>query len=324
MTTADIDRLVQAPSLDELYDRLAPFSMMAGWNKPTPSLWPRPRETFVPMHWSYRRGKAALDAAGRLIDTSLAERRNLILFNPAEGNTYGTARTIVAAYQMILPGERARSHRHSPNALRLIVDAEPGTYTIVDGVKVPMAPNDVVLTPAGMWHGHGNDGGSAAYWIDFLDAPLIHLLEPMFFDPYPDEFEQIRREASTSPLLFRWQDVGAKLGSAARDESGRYGRQIELEHPMRTMGLFMIGVDRGERTEPVRTTANNVYAVVAGRGRSVVDGEELRWERGDVFVAPAWRTHQHQADEDAVLFRVTDEPVMSALALLRTTSGDDA
>ena len=32
----------------------------------------------MPAHWRYDECKAALDAAGRLIDVSLAERRNLI------------------------------------------------------------------------------------------------------------------------------------------------------------------------------------------------------------------------------------------------------
>lgn len=37
-----------------------------------------------------------------------------------------------------------------------------------------------------------------------------------------------------------------------------------------------------------------------------------------MFVAPAWRPHHHQATGDAVLFRLTDEPVLAALGLLKT------
>jgi len=48
---------------------------------------------------------------------------------------------------MVLPGEAARSHRHTPNALRLVVDAAPGNYTVVNGKKLPMRPGDVLLTP---------------------------------------------------------------------------------------------------------------------------------------------------------------------------------
>ncbi|HXJ02455.1 MAG TPA: hypothetical protein VNH44_14625, partial [Micropepsaceae bacterium] len=100
--------LANSGSLDELYAQLKPMNVGPGWNKPTPSLWESPRKTFVPAHWRYREAKAALDAAGRLINTELAERRNLILFNPVPGNDYATTRTLLAAYQMILPGEKAR------------------------------------------------------------------------------------------------------------------------------------------------------------------------------------------------------------------------
>lgn len=317
MSVLSHDPLTDVATLDELYAALGPLHITAGWNKPTPSLWGPPKKTYVPMQWTYRRGKAALDAAGRLIDTSLAERRNLIMFNPVEGNTYATARTMIAAYQMILPGERARSHRHTPNALRLILDSEPGTYSTVDGVKVPMESGDVVLTPGWMWHGHGNEGSAPAYWIDYLDVPLVHMLEPMFFELHPDEYETIVKSGTDSPLLFRWADVRARLADAPRDPSGRFGRTIELRHEMPTLGLHMMALDAGTRTEPLQHTANNIYSVVSGRGASTIDGETFRWERGDVFVAPAWRSHHHEPDGDAVLFRVTDEPVLAKLGFLR-------
>src|SRR6185295_8947004 len=114
--------LSSAPTLEALYQGLAPLSIGAGWAKPTPSLWPAPRKTFHPAHWRWEDGKAALTAASRLVNTELAERRNLILFNPVEGNTYATVRTLICAYQCVLPGETARSHRHTPNALRFILE----------------------------------------------------------------------------------------------------------------------------------------------------------------------------------------------------------
>src|SRR6202140_4381052 len=209
----------RAGSLQELYDKLETVGMGAGWNKPTPSLWPSPRKTLVPALWKYELARGALDAAGRLINTELAERRNLILFNPAEGNTYATVRTLVAAYQMIMPGEWARAHRHTPNALRLILDAEPGTYTEVDGVDIAMAPGDVLLTPNWSTHGHGNRSKACAYWLDFLDAPLVQMLEPMFFEPMEEEgheaFETAPAAPTTeSPFVFTLKDTLKRLDAA--------------------------------------------------------------------------------------------------------------
>src|SRR6202022_4063109 len=160
------------------------------WNKGEPTMYPTPKKAFLPAHWPYRTARAALDAAARLVGTQDAERRNLILHNPLPGNNYGTAPTLVAAYQMIKGFEVARSHRHTANALRFILEAGPKTYTIVEGKKVPMEAGDVLLTPNWAWHGHSNDGGENAYWIDVLDAPLTNLLGPVFFQHYEEKFAQ--------------------------------------------------------------------------------------------------------------------------------------
>jgi len=318
MSSPSPSDLARCGTLEELYGKLDKVGMGPGWNKPTPSLWPAPRKTLAPAHWKYELARGALDAAGRLINTALAERRNLILFNPAEGNTYGTVRTLVAAYQMIMPGEWARAHRHTPNALRLILDAEPGTYTQVDGVNIAMAPGDVLLTPNWSTHGHGNHSRACAYWLDFLDAPLVQLLEPMFFEVAEGENKETDesggapvRATTDQPFVFTLRDTLRRLGEAKPEPGGPFSTQIELGHPaLATTALYMMRLAPGVRTAPYRTTANNIYAVVQGEGVSTVDGERFEWRRGDVIAAPAWRPHSHEATGDAMLFRVTDEPVM--------------
>src|SRR6202165_5138652 len=238
--------LARSGPLEELYGKLDKVGMGAGWNKPTPSLWAVPRKSLVPAHWAYEQARGALDAAGRLINTALAERRNLILVNPAEGNTYGTTRTLVAAYQMIMPGEWARVHRHTPNALRLILDAEPGTYTEVDGVNIAMEPGDVLLTPNWSTHGHGNDSKACAYWLVFLEAPLVQLLEPMFFEPMEEEGHEAFESAPAAPttessLLFTLKDTLKRLDAAPADPTGPFGTQVELGAPaLDTTALHMM------------------------------------------------------------------------------------
>ena len=61
--------------------------------------------------------------------------------------------------------------------------------------------------------------------------------------------------------------------------------------------------------------------MVKGTGTTTVDGERFEWSRGDVIAAPAWRPHFHEASDDALLFRVTDEPVMRKLGFLREGNG---
>jgi gentisate 1,2-dioxygenase len=309
--------LLSAPTLEALYQGLAPLSVGAGWAKPTPSLWPEPHKTFKPAQWRWTDGKAALTAAGRLVNTELAERRNLILFNPLEGNTYATVRTMICAYQSVLPGETTRSHRHSPNALRFILEGE-GSYTIVDGQKLYMHPNDVLLTPNWAWHGHGCDGDDACFWLDCLDVPTTQMLEPMFFEPYPGWIEDATSTPVESPFIFPWDKVQAALDHETPDPDGFRGRVTQLGNPaLVTIALHMERMESGFRSRPYRTTANRIFCCAEGSGVTIVDGERFAWKRGDVVAAPAWRHVEHHVDHDATLFCMSDEPLMQMLGWLR-------
>jgi gentisate 1,2-dioxygenase len=307
---------VAARDMEELYGLLDAVGMANGWNKPEPSLYPSPRKTFVPAHWSYAIAKPALDAAGRFVSTELAERRNLILNNPVPGNTYATTRTLVAAYQMVMPGETARSHRHSPNALRLVLDTAPGAYTIVEGRKLPMVPGDVLLTPNWSWHGHSNQGPACAYWIDFLDVPLVHYLEPMFFEPFPGGLEQASTVDERSPMRFPFAEVRERLESQPESQPGR--RDLELGPPhIATMTLRVSRLEAGCALQAQRSTASSIFAVIEGRGQTQVEDRAFQWSRGDVFVLPSWCRCSHQAAETSYLLQVTDEPLLRSLNWLR-------
>ena len=305
-------------SLEALYKDFADLNMEGGWHRKFPALWPEPRRNFLPHVWHYAEVKPILDRAGRLVDTTQAERRNLTMFNPVEGNIYSTVRTIVAAYQMIRPGEVARAHRHTPNALRLILEGE-GTYTVVDGKQVEMRPGDVLLTPNWAWHSHANSGDVDCYWMDFLDVPLVHLLEPMFYEPHPQGIEPEVEVLETAPIAFAWQDTLAALD--AEQERVGPGKPVSVElgpEKLDSIGLEMIRIPAGGSTEMLRTTANSIFAVVRGSGESEIDGEALPWAFGDTIAVPAWRPYRHRAAEETVLLRVTDAPVFEKFGWLRT------
>jgi gentisate 1,2-dioxygenase len=301
-------------SLDDLYDQLDALHMESGWHRKSPALWAEPRSAFQPMRWRYEDARVVLDAAGRLMDTTQAERRNLTLTNPCENNTYATLRTIVAAYQMMLPGEQARSHRHSPNALRVILEGE-GSYTIVDGARLDMHPGDVVLTPGWGWHAHVTEGATPCYWIDVLDVPLIHLLETMFYEKHPDEMEVIRTRPATSSMAFPMSDIRTRLAAAGP------GAPLELGNPaLSTLAIFVHELKAGTSTEEEQTTANNVFVVLAGSGTTDVAGTRLDWKFGDIVAVPIWNAFSHRASADSLLLRVTDAPVQRVLGLLRNAT----
>ncbi len=308
-------QLRSAANMQELYRLLEDAGMGNGWAKKERSLYPSPKKAFVPAHWRYELAKAALESAGRFVSTELAERRNLILYNPIPGNTYATARTLVAAYQMVLPGETARSHRHTPNALRLVMETAPGAYTIVNGKKLPMQPNDVLLTPNWSWHGHSNESSEIACWIDFLDVPLVELLAPMFFEQHPGGLEPAAAVDAGSPMRFPFAQVCARLDTLPEAHGLR---ELELGPPsLDTVALRVSRLEAGRSFSARRTTANCVFAVMQGSGHSNIEGTEFDWSRGDVFVVPSWRSHEFRAAERSFLFKVTDEPLLRRLNWLR-------
>jgi gentisate 1,2-dioxygenase len=152
-------------------------------------LWPSLRAVLpagVPMrhtratHWSYEALRPLLLKAGTLTPIEKAERRVLVLANPGHGlDKMQASAAIYLGMQLLLPGEWAPSHRHTPNAVRMIVEGE-GAYTTVDGEKLPMSRGDLILTPTGLWHEHGHDGDAPVVWLDVLDLPLVYYLEASY------------------------------------------------------------------------------------------------------------------------------------------------
>jgi gentisate 1,2-dioxygenase len=308
-----------ASDLNALYGMLDRVQMKNGWAKPTPSLYPEPKQTFVPAHWRYADARPALHVAGRLVDTERAERRNLIMANPLPGNDYPTVRTLVGAYQMVKGGESARSHRHTPNAMRIVLEAGSNTYTIVDGKKIPMLPGDVLLTPNWCYHGHDNQCDQDAYWIDFLDAPLVQLLGPMFFEVHPDKLEKADQVDERSPMRFAYADYMPKLLQAPECAPGV--RTLELGPPrLATFDRVMVRLLSGVEWCCPRSTANQIYTVVEGSGVSKVAEREFQWGPGDMIAMPSWIDHAHIASQDAVLLRVSDAPLMRMLDWFRVGS----
>ncbi len=304
--------------LEALYRALEPLHMEAGWHKTEPSMYPTPKKKFVPAHWSYEMARAALAKAADLIGTAAAERRNLILFNPIPGNTYATAPSLVAAYQMIRGHEVARSHRHTANAMRFILEAGPQAYTVVNGEKIPMEPGDVLLTPNWAWHGHSNDGGDDAFWIDVLDAPLTHALGPMFFEQYARGFvEESTTVAASSPFRFAYGEWGRKVKEQAESRPGL--RELLVGPPaLDTIRIKWRHFAPGTKLLERETTASCIYAVKEGSGAVECDSTRIAWKHGDVFVIPGWRKALWDVGEESSLLRVSDENLLEKIHWLHT------
>src|SRR5258706_112943 len=160
----------------------------------------KPGTAAVPAIWRWGDVRPLLARACELITAKEAERRVLMLENPAlPGTTFATP-TLYAGLQAILPGEIAPTHRHTPNALRFVMQGE-GAYTAVDGQRIAMRPGDFVVTPGWTWHDHGNDGSAPVVWLDGLDTAFANLLGAHFREDYPEESQPVSKPAGGSPIL---------------------------------------------------------------------------------------------------------------------------
>ena len=101
-----------------------------------------------PVHWNWKTLRSKGLRAAELITAEQAERRVLVLENPAFAGEGKATNSLYAGIQILLPGEIAPSHRHTASAIRLIMEGR-GAYTAVDGERVTMFPGDFVVTPTG-------------------------------------------------------------------------------------------------------------------------------------------------------------------------------
>ena len=335
-------------TVDEFLAGLSQFNVGPLWKFLGQALTPEPKSQARPHLWRWQELRPQLLRSGELVSAAEAERRVLMLLNPGLEGRIATTHTLYGGLQLILPGEVARTHRHTPNALRFIMEGE-GAYTVVDGEKLTMSFGDFVLTPNWTWHDHGSESTGPVVWLDGLDIPLIHLLEGVFFEPYAQEEQPLtkpvdasvadygksgllptwqRSTSSHSPLLkYTWKDAREAVMSLGPDTASPFdGLMLEYVHPVTggpalpTMASFLQRLKPGQKTEPHRHSVSAVYLAVEGYGRTTIEGKTYEWSPGDVFALPTWLWHEHEnrsASEDAILFSFTDAPVMKAMSLYR-------
>jgi gentisate 1,2-dioxygenase len=150
----------------------------------------QPRNRAKPFRWKWTDIEPRLRVAAKTVPIEECERRALVFANPGlEGKPYIT-NTLFAAYSLYNPGERAPVHRHTPSASRFVLEGDGG-FTVVEGEKLRMSRGDLILTPTGTWHDHGNDGDQAVIWVDVLNVPLVESLNATQFEfDYTESDEQ--------------------------------------------------------------------------------------------------------------------------------------
>src|SRR2546430_12556489 len=169
----------------------------------------------VPHAWSWRAIRPLLHDAARLVPIEQAERRVLVLENPGLKGTYAITATLYAGLQIILPGEAAPSHHHTPAALRLVVEGE-GAFTTVDGIKCVMERGDFIITPPMRWHDHGHEGRTPVVWLDGLDIPLVRAFDASWVSALrPARPPAPANDAAQAEFRWPWQSMRRALEQLA-------------------------------------------------------------------------------------------------------------
>ncbi|MED4352275.1 cupin domain-containing protein [Schinkia azotoformans] len=300
--------------------------------------------------WKYDLLKKKLVEATKIFTPERGGERRAIYFqNP--GLTYrqpwgwaSATQTLYAAIQLILPGETAPSHRHVQNALRYIIEGE-GAYTIVQGQRVFMERGDYLITPGGLWHGHGHPGDEPMIWMDCLDIPTVFHLGGTFFENHPDHLEKpsvpdnytaqryeggmVRPISDRYPQIapvgaYKWNATEAALAGLSRFEPDPCdGYAVEYINPSNgatanpTIGAWMQKLPANFHGKAHRHTHSSIYHVHEGSGYTIINGVRFDWEKGDFFVVPNYAWHEHVASEDSYLFSCNDLPIIEKFNLER-------
>lgn len=284
---------------------------------------PFPNPGAAATSWPYASMRPPLMQAGSIVSSEEAERRVLMLVNPAL-EAPCTTDTIYAGLQLVLPGETAPAHRHVAFALRFIIEGSRG-FTAVEGQKLLMERGDVILTPSWHWHDHGNEGDGPMVWLDGLDLPVYKFLRNNFAENYsqPRYPSVLTHE---SPFKYPWKPVAEALDAQGGEYALYKYRLPNGEHLSRTISAQAERVAAGAASPPSRETCSFVYHVYEGSGYTTLEladgtAKRIEWTRSDTFSVPAWTKVCHTCTDgsgSAYLFAVNDRPMVESLGTARS------
>src|SRR5512147_132575 len=309
-----------------------------------------PQTRCVPAIWHYRDIRPYLMEACKLIGAAEAERRVMVLENPGLPGQSRATQSLFAGLQIILPGEVAPAHRHVASALRFIIEGKDA-FTAVAGERTMMEPGDFVITPSWTWHDHGNEGSGPMVWLDGLDMHVINMLAAGFPEDLggkahkperpegaaPAEFGNnllpvdVLHRSQTSPIFnYPYRKSRESLDALARmrDPDPWHAYKMKFINPvnggwaMPTISTWMQLIPKGFKSAPYRSTDSSVFTVVEGHGRSTIGGESFNWAPHDIFVAPSWMAHTHEASEDTVLFIYSDRVIQEKVGIWRESKDE--
>ena len=278
----------------------------------------------------YKIGEIARNADVKPLETT--DRQGILLTNPGLGGRLQITNTIRCAIAIYNPGDVAPAHIHSPNASRTIL-SDRGGYTNVEGERCECRRGDIVFTPNGTWHDHGNEDTEPMIWIDMLDWPLMEYLDCVWVDQeYRDPKGGNSKSQNTihadghstrlygsgglkpvffdnrrgwgqdmSPMFhFRGADVRDALEGLKQEAGDPYeGIKMQFVNPVTgkpvypTLDYTAQLIRPGEELRAKRETSSTFIVVLDGKGFSEIGGQRYEWEKNDIMAVPNFMWRRH-------------------------------
>jgi gentisate 1,2-dioxygenase len=315
-------------------------------------LWPSLRAMLPPhvparkteiTHWPYQSLRPLLLKAGELTPIEKAERRVLVLANPGHGiEKMQASPAIYLGMQLLLPGEKAPAHRHTPNAVRMVIEGN-GAWTLVGGEKCQMSRGDLILTPTGMWHEHGHDGTDPVIWLDVLDLPLVHYIETSYHVEGPHQEAHagqgarayarggvmpttvFQRSDKRYPMLcYPWQETKAALMSLAQDQPDKGAVQVTYVNPEtgedaeNILGFYALMLRPGQSLRLPARSPTQVLHQIEGRVDVDVPAKRFTLHEADTAVVPgysAMELRNKSMTDPAFIFMADESPLHRKLGV---------
>ena len=318
-------------------------------------LWPSLRGVLPPKiptrntratHWPYQSIKPLLLKAGELTPIEKAERRVLVLANPGHGlEKMQASAAMYLGMQLLLPGEWAPSHRHTPNAVRMVVEGV-GAWTTVDGEKCPMSRGDLILTPTGLWHEHGHEGDQPVIWLYVLDLPLVYYMEASYHingerqTTLPGRGDRayarggmvptpvFGRSTKAYPMLrYPWAEARTALLALADDQPELDAVQITYVNPEtgedaeNILGFYALMLRPGQTLQlPARSPAV-VFHQIEGSTDVQIEAQAFTLVDADTCCAPGYTAvtlRNRSSTEPAFLCMADESPLHRKLGVYET------
>lgn len=276
-------------------------------------------------------------------------RRESLIVHPRSNDTArGLTPVTRVALGTLLPGESTVLDRDNAVGLAMCLAGE-GTVRLGDRTIEPMQ-HDVWTKPTMHPTQLRNDGTVPFRYLSYSNEALLITLSSLYRDDQAPDIERHEPDGARAkdllppidlpagsgqllpyehlidpdatpdrPLHFRWVDVRQHLSGVEGLGTGYSGRPLYCLYNPTTGRLngttpcyfaTITSVGGAFRGPTHRHMSSAINYHFAGRGSSVVEGQKVDWEAGDLLLsAPAWGAHGHTIwDEGARILTVQDHP----------------